>query len=243
SEAPKRDAVLDHINNGAKFVQDFLGTDSIALKVANFVVRAFQTGNIAGTKAEHDPSSAESPLSPGHDHFQDKAPNYNINEKPSFSLWRQLIKVLGLQSNQISAVAINALIFLAQMIATILSGPKRQTAHRNDDLQTWILNKNSRRLQDIIATAKNESLPEHIEQIIDDNEDTSCIRLLICKITPFVNNMQKAVFRKDFNDENINDSKEKHGASLLYRHLPSEEEISSKGEICERRYKDCDLNE
>lgn len=69
-------------------------------------------------------------------------------------------------------------------------------------------------------------------------EETSCIRLLVCKITPFVNKMQKAVFgNEDQGSESI------RGAAIMYRHLPSADEINERHDICEKRHTGCNLNE
>ncbi|XP_034833072.2 uncharacterized protein [Maniola hyperantus] len=240
NENRRSDSILHHINSGMKIAQEFLGSESIALKVADFVVRAFQP-----LPVKRQPSS-DSYLdkSPDSDEESEESrPNYNINEVPlSISPLRHLVRLLGLQPRQISAVAVNALIFVAQMITSFLAGPRNPNRqYRSEDLTTWILNKNSQRLQDLITTAKNESLPEHIEDLIPDqesDEETSCIRLLVCKITPFVSKMQKAVF-----SEVDGLDKKARGASFMYRHLPTSEEINSRSKICERKYKDCNLYE
>ncbi|XP_045773591.1 uncharacterized protein LOC123872994 [Maniola jurtina] len=239
NENHRSDSILHHINSGMKIAQEFLGSESIALKVADLVVRAFQP-----LPVKRQPS--DSYLDKSTDSDEDSGenrPNYNINEMPfSMSPLRHLVRLLGLQPKQISAVAVNALIFVAQMLTSFLAGPRNPTRqYRSEDLTTWILNKNSQRLQDLIATAKNESLPEHIEDLIPDqeyDEETSCIRLLVCKITPFVSKMQKAVFSED---EELD--KKMRGAAFMYRHLPTSEEINSRGKICERKYKDCKLYE
>lgn len=90
--------------------------------------------------------------------------------------------------------------------------------------------------------AKNESLSDLIEQMIqqESTEETSCIRLLVCKITPFINKMQNTVFSED--DPN-DKSRERIGAAILYRHLPTSEEINSRINFCENRHKNCNLNE
>jgi hypothetical protein len=75
-----------------------------------------------------------------------------------------------------------------------------------------------------------------------DEEDTSCIRLLACKVTPFVHKMQKAVFGEDNGKENNEDLKFR-GATAMYRHLPSADEINKRSDICEQKYRDCNLNE
>lgn len=90
--------------------------------------------------------------------------------------------------------------------------------------------------------AKNESLSDLIEQMIqqESTEETSCIRLLVCKITPFINKMQNTVFGED--DPN-DKSRERTGAAILYRHIPTSEEINSRSNFCENRHKNCNLNE
>ncbi|CAH2258985.1 uncharacterized protein LOC120631618 [Pararge aegeria] len=239
NENYRNDGILHHINSGMKIATEFLGSESIALKVADFVVRAFQPMPSRRQPSDSYPDeSADSDEDSG-----ENIPKYNINEvPPTMSPLRHLVRLLGLQPKQISAVAVNALIFVAQMITSFLAGPNTNKKHRSEDLTTWILNKNSRRLQDLIETAKNESLPEHIEELIrnqESNEETSCIRLLVCKITPFVNKMQKAVFSEK--DERSNE--EMRGASFMYRHLPTRAEIDSRSKICELKYKECNLYE
>ncbi|CAK1543075.1 unnamed protein product [Leptosia nina] len=229
------DSVMDRINSGIKIAKDFLGSESVAMKVADFVVRAFQANPSTQRKQPNFSETQDTAFSePTNENYQ----NYGVNEINFMSPWKHLIKLFGLQTNQISAVAVNALIFIAQMITTFLSGPKRPARQRSDDLSSWILQKKSKNLQDLIATAKNESLPDRLEQLIQEPiEDTACIRLLVCKITPFVNKMQKTVFGNDVPSE------DSAGAEIFYRHLPTQEEINSKNDICEARYRECNLKE
>lgn len=129
-------------------------------------------------------------------------------------------------------------------ISTFLSGPQKPgRPNKTGDPASWILNKNSRKLQELISTAKNESLPDMIEDIINNQgtaEETSCIKLLVCKITPYITKMQKTVFEE--NMENKNENKETHrGASIMYRHLPEARDIDARSQICEKKYPLCDL--
>ncbi|XP_014369719.2 uncharacterized protein LOC106719791 [Papilio machaon] len=237
----RREGFLDKLSTGMKFAHDFLGSESVALKVADFVVRAFNTVNTPSPHRKQPPNMASNEESKSEENSQEDRPSEASNP---MSPLRHVIRLLGLQPNQISAVAVNALVFVAQMISTFLTGTRRPgRPNRSDDPTTWILNKNSRRLQDLIATAKKESLPDLIEQMIqkqESTEETSCIRLLVCKITPFINKMQNTVFGVD--DPNDN-SKETLGAAFLYRHLPTSEEINNRSDLCERRHKNCNLNE
>ncbi|XP_026330856.1 uncharacterized protein LOC113238262 isoform X1 [Hyposmocoma kahamanoa] len=228
-----------------QFAKDFLGSESIARTVAEFVVRAFQNANAAPSKPiRHRPvNNAYTDYTSNEETF-DKRPNNDVNDGylPMTPL-RHLVKLFGLQPNQISAVAVNALVFVAQMISTFLTGPKRPGRLRHsEDSTSWILNKNSRALQDLLKTAKNESLPDTLDDLITQQgseEETSCIRLLVCKIIPFVTRMQRTVF----GNETLDSNGDIRGSASFYRHLPSSDEINDRSEVCERKHKDCNLND
>ncbi|KAF9794591.1 hypothetical protein SFRURICE_018654 [Spodoptera frugiperda] len=253
SEQYRNDGLMDRLSSGMKFAQNLLGSESVALKVAEFVVRAFQTANKPPTSTrrwpQNDVHSEETSYSESESYSQDKGPDYDVNETQSpLTPLRQIVRLFGLQPNQISAVAVNALVFVAQMISTFLSGPRRPSKpYRSDDPVAWILNKNSRNLQDLIAAAKNESLPGTIDELIQEqgsDEETSCIRLLVCKVTPFITRMQKTVFGTGEEErDKARFAKELRGSAIMYRHLPTAEEINARNDICERQHKDCNLNE
>ncbi|XP_053608291.1 uncharacterized protein LOC128674043 [Plodia interpunctella] len=246
-EREGRDGFIDRLSGGMKLASDFLASESIASKVAEFVVRAFQ----ANTNTQPTPSPTSNRRRPGfNEAYQDASaenfaeeirPNYQVNEAPSpMTPLKYLVKLIGLQPNQISAVAVNALVFVAQMISTFLAGPRPSKPYRSEIPTAWILNKNSRSLQDLISRAKNESILQEIDEAIkQQGEETSCIRLLVCKITPFVHKMQNAVFGK----ENSTDLRGLRGSDVMYRHLPTAEEIRESGDSCEQKHKECDLNE
>lgn len=86
----------------------------MALKVAEFVVKAFQTAN-----NPHLPSRRQPPFNENYDsqseEFSDRPSE--VNEVPSpLTPLKHLVRLFGLQPNQISAVAVNALVFVAQMV-------------------------------------------------------------------------------------------------------------------------------
>ncbi|CAH0625418.1 unnamed protein product [Chrysodeixis includens] len=251
SEQYRGDNLMDRLSSGMKFAQNLLGSESVALKVAEFVVRAFQTGNKSSSNRrwpQNEVHSEDTSHSESESYSQDKGPDYDVNETQSpMTPLRQIVRLFGLQPSQISAVAVNALVFVAQMISTFLSGPRRPgKPYRSDDPTTWILNKNSRTLQDLIAAAKNESLPDTIDELIKEQgteEETSCIRLLVCKVTPFISRMQTTVFGNEDSKKDERFTNELHGAAIMYRHLPSADEIKSRNDICEQQHRDCNLNE
>lgn len=92
----------------------------MALKVAEFVVRAFQTANHprpTGTR-RHPPNDAYVDESSQSEELHENYPNSEINEVPSpMTPLKHLVRLFGLQPNQISAVAVNALVFVAQMVS------------------------------------------------------------------------------------------------------------------------------
>ncbi|CAG9788049.1 unnamed protein product [Diatraea saccharalis] len=236
SENYRKNGFIDSLNSGMKFATDILGTESVALKVAEFVVKAFQTANKPASPDRRYPSSINEPYESGDSEEikLDNRPDYDVNEASNqMTPLKYLVRLFGLQPNQISAVAVNALVFVAQMISTFLAGNKRPNRpYRSEDPTTWILNKRSRKLQELITKAKNESLLDDIEELIKnqgDEEETSCIRLLTCKITPFVHKMQIAVFGKEV--ENKDDVKKIRGAAAMYRHLPTASEINERSDI------------
>ncbi|KAL4711167.1 hypothetical protein ACJJTC_009538 [Scirpophaga incertulas] len=240
----KPDNFMDHLSNGMKFATDFLGSDSVALKVAEFVVKAFRPANRPGsTKPQYDELNDTS--QDDESFAEENRPNYSVNDAPNpMSPLKYLVRLFGLQPSQISAVAVNALVFVAQMITTFLVGNKRRkNHHRSEDPADWILNKRSQKLQQFLSRAKNASLSEDIEDIVrdqGDEEETDCIRLLVCKITPFVRKMQDSVFNAVDLDPVPGGYR---GAEVMYKHLPSAEEITTQSDVCERKHRDCDLNE
>ena len=99
------------------------GSESVALKVAEFVVRAFQTANKPPTSNRRWPQNdlqneESSSYSESESYTHDKGPDYDVNETQSpLTPLRQIVRLFGLQPNQISAVAVNALVFVAQMVS------------------------------------------------------------------------------------------------------------------------------
>ncbi|KAM3962010.1 uncharacterized protein ACR2FA_003904 [Aphomia sociella] len=248
SENYRSEGFMDKLSNGMKFANNLLGPESIALKVADFVMKTFQAGSRQPPTYRRPFYNVNENDHSDEDTQEDKL-SYNINEVPSpVNPLKYLVKLMGLQSNQIGAVAVNALVFVAQMISSFFAGPRpAHGQYRSEDPTSWIINKNSRRLQDLLTTAKNESILYDIDELIKQQgteEETSCIRLLVCKITPYVRKMQDAVFGKN-SDDNINSNNEKdlRGSAVMYRHLPTSDEVTASSDICEQRHKDCDLHE
>lgn len=94
----------------------------------------------------------------------------------------------------------------------------------------WIMDNSE--VVGLLEHAKNNSLPNKIVNYIKErslDEDTDCIQLLICKISPFVWGMQKAV------GENNN----RKGNGILFEHLPTADDVANNGDICEKKHPYC----
>lgn len=100
---------------------NFTGSESVALKVAEFVVRAFQTANrprqTPTRRHPQTPDDAYVDESSQSEEIHENKPNADDYEVPSpMTPLKHLVRLFGLQPNQISAVAVNALVFVAQMV-------------------------------------------------------------------------------------------------------------------------------
>lgn len=98
----------------------------MALKVAEFVVKAFQTVNKPATSNRRWPlndlhNEDSSSYSESESYSPNEGPDYDVNETQSpLTPLRQIVRLFGLQPSQISAVAVNALVFVAQMVSTTI---------------------------------------------------------------------------------------------------------------------------
>ncbi|KAF5302165.1 hypothetical protein FQR65_LT08588 [Abscondita terminalis] len=161
-------------------------------------------------------------------------------EEPShFNVFSGFLRLLGLDTKKISAIAVNAIIFVAQLISSSLSRPvpSQLTAARKLNHGTpydWIINNSH--VSDILGTAKHSDLPSNIVEYIKDrglDEETDCLQLLICKSTPLIWGMQKTV------NSSIDDIPK--GKAALFANLPSIQEFADYGDLCENKHPYCTI--
>lgn len=76
--------------------------------------------------------------------------------------------------------------------------------------------------------------------------DVDCVLLLLCKMKPFVWNMQKAINDKIVGDgkqqsnEDVN-SENADRTNIFFKFVPSIEDFTNNGMECEENYKTCKL--
>lgn len=103
----------------------------------------------------------------------------------------------------------------------------------------WILENPNSKIKELITLAKDPKLPEKIIEFLKDKsqgENTDCVQLLVCKTTPFLWGMQRALEDKETPNRSAT------GATRMMKYLPSRKEFVDFGDECEDQFRDCVLN-
>ncbi|XP_052859929.1 uncharacterized protein LOC128267180 [Anopheles cruzii] len=123
----------------------------------------------------------------------------------------------------------------------------------------WMLRNPSKRFRVLLDQVENSDLTEYLERELEHldqypPEDTDCIRLLMCKIKPFVRKMQHVVRDQitqpsaptgaEDGDETASDPQvdQPDGPEMLkgiYRNLPTSDEFRAQSKLCERQFTRC----
>lgn len=146
---------------------------------------------------------------------------------------------------------------------TINENPKATSIW--DNALDWIVeqSKTNPFLSQHIQAMLDKDLPERIVQMVDSedsdgkllSENTDCIKQLLCKTTPFIWSMQKAVSAKinesdietnEADDSPSNDAKnasadDDYRLKAFSKYLPTFDEFTTYGSTCEHQYKACKL--
>ncbi|XP_053676370.1 uncharacterized protein LOC128726581 [Anopheles nili] len=136
------------------------------------------------------------------------------------SMMTIMMKLLGLDGNQLGAMLVNGIVFLAHIIGTNLGAFRTtplvaSTGTRDSSTEEapsgmsdisrptgtpldWLLRNPSRRFRVLLDQVENTDLTELLDREMDyldryPPEDTHCIRQLMCIIKPFIWKMQHVV--------------------------------------------------
>jgi hypothetical protein len=77
------------------------------------------------------------------------------------------------------------------------------------------------------------------ERYTDD--ETGCVQLLVCKSSPFVRGMQRAVRALLNNEEDAKSWSSLTPIQRMYSDLPSADEVTEEGDQCEERFPACHI--
>ncbi|XP_037071945.1 uncharacterized protein LOC119093149 [Pollicipes pollicipes] len=155
------------------------------------------------------------------------------------SLLDGVMRMLGVDSDKLGVMALNALIYLAEWITGSLLGEKNSVDSRSGAaVLDWLMDDNVAQFSEIVQRAQQPSLPKSmIESLIDrTGNDTACVQLLICKMSPVVWGAQNAV-KQSFTSRSLDGSM----FDSFYEFLPSMNDFVRFSESCESQFPACPL--
>ncbi|XP_043789881.1 uncharacterized protein LOC122713466 isoform X2 [Apis laboriosa] len=156
------------------------------------------------------------------------------------TLMSAFFRLFGLDSQKVTAIAVNSVIFLAQMmqISSLFNLKPKENSGRSledeSDASSWdparlITESKNERIQNLLEQARDENLADRLIDRLD-GDDSSCIRLLVCKISPVIKAAQYSLKNK---------SQDKWHRMTSW--LPNKDEFEENGDECENTHTDCSL--
>ncbi|CAL7939830.1 unnamed protein product [Xylocopa violacea] len=212
----ENNGVFDKIKTGLEYATNYLET---AKDIADLVAQSL-----------------------GHKQTERRGEASDTKNKDSFgpsNLMSAFFRLFGLDSQKVTAIAVNSVIFLAQMIGSLfdLKAPKANLARsleEESDTSSWnpakiIMESKNEKIQKLIEHAHDENLPNQLIERVD-GVDSACIRLLLCKTSPVIKAAQNFLKNK---------STEK--SSRMVAWLPSRDAFEENSDECENTHTDCSL--
>ncbi|XP_034254277.1 uncharacterized protein LOC117653045 [Thrips palmi] len=167
---------------------------------------------------------------------------------PSPSVLGGILRLLGLDSSKLGAIALNGVIFLAQLISSSIVGRPAAGPHARSGGGT----------KDEGNAQADDDAEDRDDDPDDDQEpagtplswmldnpaikqaeapDTSCIQLLVCKAGPFLDGMQRSLrpaLRPRW--------RRMTPVQRMFAHMPSAEEVLDRADTCAQRFPKCKVS-
>nr|XP_003700082.1 PREDICTED: uncharacterized protein LOC100883833 [Megachile rotundata] len=163
----------------------------------------------------------------------------DVKQKGTFgtsNLVSAFFRLVGLDSQKVTAIAVNSVIFLAQMIGSLfdLKPPKENLARNLEDDLPWnpadlITESKNDRIQRLLNQAQDDELPNQLIERIED-VNLGCVRLLLCKTSPVIRGVQNFLRNKTRNESH-----------RMTSWLPSRDQFEENSDECENTHTDCSL--
>ncbi|XP_058460009.1 uncharacterized protein LOC131435812 [Malaya genurostris] len=183
-------------------------------------------------------------------------------QQQASSMMSLMWKILGMDGNKLGALVMNALIFVAHVIATNLGTfrkptfnqiskedpPKQETSSilQSESPLDWVLNNRSKQFRSMLDPIREVNITDFLEADLENlkqtaSEDTDCIKLLLCKIKPFIWKMQDVVRNRleTGRDNSEPTNPPENIAQIIYKSVPKLNEFESNGARCEAQFKHC----
>nr|CAH7759519.1 unnamed protein product [Callosobruchus chinensis] len=163
-------------------------------------------------------------------------------ESQSNHLFGAFLRMLGLDNKKIGAIAVNAIITIAQLISSSLSlkqpantpPTQRSAPNQEDAYETMMKNPD---VAETFEYAIDRDLVENVIEYVKErslDEETGCLQLLICKSRPFFRRMQQIIAaRRGNSTESFQDP--------MYGYFPNVEEVADYADTCEKRHPYCNI--
>lgn len=107
----------------------------------------------------------------------------------------------------------------------------------------WILTNSSPHLNKLMIDARDRNLPQKLIQLVTGGQsrwtEGECILRLLCKTSPFVWAMQKAIGERIDGTDQEENRQDSGFLETIMRHLPDTKEVDLHGDACEDRYPNC----
>ncbi|XP_014477085.1 PREDICTED: uncharacterized protein LOC106745731 [Dinoponera quadriceps] len=211
----KTEDVLDKIKAGLQYASNYLET---AKDIANLVSKSLGHNKSKQKRGEDGDEEVKQSFSPS-------------------NLISAFFRLIGLDSPKVAAIAVNSIIFLAQMISSLFGMKPSQgniARNTNDAVLNWdpvkfILENKNDEVQNLVDQARDANLPDHLIARMSGS-DSACIRLLLCKSSPVIKAAQISL-----------NNKSRHGMRRMIAWLPSKEEFEANSDECEGKHTDCSL--
>ncbi|KAK9870011.1 hypothetical protein WA026_006106 [Henosepilachna vigintioctopunctata] len=168
-----------------------------------------------------------------------KINNRKGDYEESGNIFSGFLRMLGFDAKKIGAIAVNSIVFIAQLINKSLarSAPLLQNEEKSLPSGSpfdWLRDKADVKSQMTYMT--NPQLPEDVVEYIKErslDENTDCIQLLICKSSPIIWGMQRSL--SSFNST-------VKGLGALLHYLPTVAQFLNHSEVCEKQHPYCILD-
>ncbi|XP_042880610.1 uncharacterized protein LOC122258633 [Penaeus japonicus] len=158
------------------------------------------------------------------------------------------LRMVGIEPSQVGLMALNVLIFLAEMITSTLIGEDLNAipdTRSNDAFSpvAWLLSGNPFQVDSMLREAQDPSLPRSIIEKLQraTGEKTACVQLLVCKMSPVVWGIQRSIKEAAQPRHLDPDVQERGVLQILYDSLPELDDFVNFSESCEQQFPSCPL--
>ncbi|XP_017027972.2 uncharacterized protein [Drosophila kikkawai] len=290
--------VMDNFGDGLKMAGQMFGINTVS-DVANLVAKAFsgkspvpvanlmgflqngyqppQNNDADGESEREEENVDQSEQQSETENAQEEPPTENSTRRPpplpsfdSGQMFTNMLRMVGFDTRKLGALALNAIIMIAQAIGSTLMQVTRggggTTLDAPDDLYEpnehrprslsmgspidWFLQRSDRHSKRLLTDIMDRDLPDHIVDMIEakepkgDGPKAGCLKLLMCKSQPIIWGMQDSLKKRLAGEaEEPEETDSYFNTKIFYKYLPKIDDFREHGASCEKKYhEECPKN-